>query len=524
MSIKNMFSKENLKSDMLSSVVVFLVALPLCLGIALASGAPLFSGLIAGIVGGIVVGMLSKSSLSVSGPAAGLVVIVLSAIDDLGGFQGFLLAVVMAGIIQVALGYLKAGIIGLYFPSPVIKGMLAAIGLILILKQVPHLIGFDADAFGEMEFMQQDGSNTLSFLVSSFDHIYLGSLIVGLISLFILIAWGSNFIKQNKFLKGVPGGIIVVTIGVLINYLFGVFYPDLSISGDHMVNIPVISGLDSLGAVFQFPDFSLLTNINVYITAFTLAIVASLETLLCVEAMDKLDPHKRRTPQNAELKAQGVGNIVSGLIGGLPITAVIVRGSANIEAGAKSKMSAIFHGILLLIAVAIFPTIMNMIPLASLAAILIVVGFKLTKPALYKQQFKLGREQFVPFITTVVAILFTDLLIGILIGMAVGIFYILKANYKVPYHYEEEKQVSTNNSKIRLELSEHVSFLNKASLQLTLEHLPHNSNVILDGSRSTKIDYDALEVIYNFKESAHEKNITLELINIPTGSTVTVKH
>ena len=263
-----------------------------------------------------------------------------------------------------------------------------------------------------------------------------------------------------------------------------------------------------------------------YITAFTLAIVASLETLLCVEAMDKLDPHKRRTPQNAELKAQGVGNIISGLIGGLPITAVIVRGSANIEAGAKSKMSAIFHGLLLLVAVAIFPVIMNMIPLASLAAILIVVGFKLTKPALYMQQFKLGREQFIPFITTVVAILFTDLLIGILIGMAVGIFYILKANYKVPYHYKEEKETSDSesNSKIRLELSEHVSFLNKASLQLTLEHLPHNSSVILDGSRSTKIDYDALEVIYNFKESAHEKNITLELINIPTGSKITVNH
>tara|TARA_R110000796_G_scaffold252596_1_gene388457 strand:- start:104770 stop:106350 length:1581 start_codon:yes stop_codon:yes gene_type:complete len=526
MSTKKIFTKENLKSDMLSSVVVFLVALPLCLGIALASGAPLFSGLIAGIVGGIVVGTLSKSSLSVSGPAAGLVVIVLAAIDDLGGFQGFLLAVVIAGVIQLVLGYLKAGIIGLYFPSPVIKGMLAAIGLILILKQVPHLIGFDADAFGEMEFLQKDGNNTISAFLSSFDHIYLGSLIVGLVSLLLLIGWSSKFIKQNKFLKQVPGGIIVVALGVLINYLFNSFYPDLSISGDHMVNIPVISGLDSLNTVFQFPDFSLLTNVNVYITAFTLAIVASLETLLCVEAMDKLDPHKRRTPQNAELKAQGVGNIISGLIGGLPITAVIVRGSANIEAGAKSKMSAIFHGLLLLVAVAIFPVIMNMIPLASLAAILIVVGFKLTKPALYMQQFKLGREQFIPFITTVVAILFTDLLIGILIGMAVGIFYILKANYKVPYHYKEEKQVSDSesNSKIRLELSEHVSFLNKASLQLTLEHLPHNSSVVLDGSRSTKIDYDALEVIYNFKESAHEKNISLELINIPTGSKITVNH
>ena len=504
-----------MKSDMLSSVVVFLVALPLCLGIALASGAPLFSGLIAGIVGGIVVGLLSKSQLSVSGPAAGLVVIVLAAIDDLGGFQGFLLAVVLSGIIQLSMGFLKAGIVGMYFPSPVIKGMLAAIGLILILKQVPHLIGFDADAFGEMEFIQADGSNTISYLMSSFDHIYFGSLIVGLISLFILIGWGSKAIKNNRFLKQVPGGIIVVGLGVLINYLFKSFAPEYAIEGDHMVNIPVISNMESVGAVFQTPDFSLLTNINVYITAFTLAIVASLETLLCVEAMDKLDPHKRRTPQNRELKAQGVGNIISGLIGGLPITAVIVRGSANIEAGAKSKMSAVYHGILLLIAVAIFPTIMNKIPLASLAAILIVVGFKLTRPALYKHQFKLGREQFVPFIVTVVAILFTDLLIGILIGMSVGIFYILKANYKVPYLYNEENKSSPGANDVRLELSEHVSFLNKASLQLTLEELPTNITVIIDGSRSKKIDHDALEVIFNFRDTAHEKNIKIELLNIP---------
>jgi len=421
----------------------------------------------------------------------------------------------LSGVIQLTLGYLKAGIIGMYFPSPVIKGMLAAIGLILILKQIPHLIGFDTDAFGEMEFIQADGSNTISFLLSSFDHVYLGSLILGIISLLILIGWSSSAIKNNRFLKTIPGGIIVVGMGVLINYIFKSYMPEYAIEGEHMVNIPVISGMESLGAVFQTPDFSLLTNINVYITAFTLAIVASLETLLCVEAMDKMDPHKRRTPQNAELKAQGVGNIISGLVGGLPITAVIVRGSANIEAGARSKMSAIYHGFLLLIAVAIFPSVMNKIPLASLAAILIVVGYKLTKPMLYKHQFKLGREQFVPFIVTVVAILFTDLLIGILIGMSVGIFYILKANYKVPYLYNEENKPSDGSNKIRLELSEHVSFLNKASLRLTLDKLPKDSNVIVDGSRSKKIDHDALEVIFNFRDTAHEKNIKIELINIP---------
>lgn len=515
MNFKELFFLKSIKNDLLSSVVVFLVALPLCLGIALASGAPLFSGLISGVVGGIVIGALSKSHLSVSGPAAGLVIIVLNAIETLGSFQSFLLALVLAGIIQLVLGYARAGIIGHYFPSSVIKGMLAAIGLILILKQIPHMVGFDADAFGEMEFIQSDGSNTLSYLVSSFNHVHLGSMLVGVISLCLFIFWESKFIKQHKMLKQIPAGLLAVIMGLLLNLSFGFIFPEILITGSHLVNIPVISGLSSLSSVLQFPDFSLLTDINVYIIAVTLAIIASLETLLSVEAVDKMDPLKRRTPQNAELKAQGIGNIISGLIGGLPITAVIVRSTANLDAGAKSKMSAIYHGILLLVAVGFFPLIMNQIPLASLAAILIAVGYKLTKPILYRTQFNMGKNQFVPFITTVVAILFTDLLIGICIGMAVGIFYILRTNYKVLYHYDEAKHPEKDSNLIQIKLSEHVSFLNKAGLQLTFERLPENSHVLIDGSNSKEIDHDALEVIHDYKSKAHEKNIIFDLKNIP---------
>lgn len=498
---------------MLSGVVVFLVALPLCLGIALASGAPLFAGIISGVVGGLVVSLLSKSQLSVTGPAAGLVVIVLGAIETLGSYEAFLTAIVLAGILQFFLGQMKAGIVGMYFPSSIIKGMLAAIGLILILKQIPHLVGFDSDAFGEMEFIQKDGSNTISSLFASFEHLVPGSVTVGLFSLLLLILWERPFIKQNKLLKHVPSGLLVVVCGIAINQFFKFSGSDLVINSSHMVNIPVIEGLDSLSTVFRGPDLGVLSNVNVYITAATLAIVASLETLLSIEAIDKLDPQKRRTPHNAELKAQGIGNVICGLIGGLPVTAVIVRGSANIDAGARTKKSAFIHGMLLLIFVAFLPQVINEIPLASLAAILVMVGFKLTKPALYRQQFGLGREQFIPFIVTIIAILFTDLLIGILIGMGVGVFYILRANYRVAYHYEEKEQ--DGQPQIHLRLSEHVSFLNKVGLQLSLDYLPENSQVIIDGSQSRQIDHDALELIHNFKKTALERNINFTLKNVP---------
>ncbi|NEN22206.1 SulP family inorganic anion transporter [Cryomorpha ignava] len=512
-SFTNLFS--HFRTDFMSSIVVFLVALPLCLGIALASGVPLLSGIIAGIIGGIVIGTASKSHLSVSGPAAGLVVIVLNAIEDLGSFESFLLAVMIAGVLQIILGYAKAGVIGMYFPSSVIKGMLAAIGLILILKQIPHLVGFDSDAFGEMEFFQQGGSNTFSALFDAFTHVQMGSLIIGFLSMGILILWSKKSIQNIKALKQLPGGVVVVFLAVFVNYLFIQFAPEIAIDASHLVSLPVFSDFESFTSTMALPSFDAIGNPTLYITAITIAIVASLETLLSTEAIDRIDPEKRRTPQNAELKAQGLGNLLSGAIGGLPITAVIVRSSTNLASGAKTKLSAILHGFWLLIAVALLPTIMNLIPLAALAAILIMVGYKLTNPALYKAQFKVGRKQFIPFIVTVIAILFTDLLIGILVGMAVGVFYILRANYQVPYKYYDSTNRAGSSPEILIELSEHVSFLNKANLRNTLEHIPDNSHVILDGSKASLIDHDVLELIHDFKFTAHEKNIKAELKHIP---------
>ncbi len=503
------------KEDMLSSIVVFLVALPLCLGIALASGVPLLSGLISGIVGGIVIGMASKSHLSVSGPAAGLVVIVINAISDLGSFQAFLFAVIIAGVLQIILGFAKAGVIGMYFPSSVIKGMLAAIGLILILKQFPHLLGFDADAFGEMEFFEASGGNTFSTLIEPFRNPVIGSFIIGIVSIFFLIIWGSKRVQNVKGLKQLPGGILVVFMGVFLNFLFRKFYPEANLGSEHLVQIPVFSDFGSFTSSMILPSFDAIGNPTTYIVAITIAIVASLETLLSTEAIDRMDPLKRHTPANAELKAQGLGNIVCGLVGGLPVTAVIVRSSTNLQAGGRTKMATIYHGLMLLIAVAFLPTIMNKIPLASLAAILIMVGYKLTNAGLYKAQYKIGLQQFIPFIVTIVAILFTDLLIGIMVGMVVGIFYILKSNYQVPYRYTEERDAANGLERIVIQLSEHVSFLNKANLRNTLEHIPEHAKVVIDGTQTKRIDRDALELIHDFKFEAVEKNIRTEFINIP---------
>lgn len=505
-----------LGKDIPAGLVVFLVALPLCLGISLASGAPLFSGILTGIVGGVVVSLLSGSQLSVSGPAAGLTVIVLNGIETLQTFEAFLLAVVLAGAIQLVLGFLKAGVIGLYFPSSVIRGMLAAIGLILILKQIPHFMGADEDFFGEMTFIQPDGRTTFSELIYAFSAINKGALLVGIASLLILIVWDNASLKRFKFFKLVPGALIVVLTSIAMNEAFRAFAPDLVINASHLVKLPVIGGLTELGNEIRFPDISMLSNPQVYVVAFTIAIVASLETLLSVEAVDKLDPHKRRTPTNRELKAQGVGNMLSGLIGGLPMTAVIVRSSANVAAGGESKMSSFFHGLLLLLSVLFLANFLNLIPLSALAAVLLVVGYKLTKPSLYKAQLKIGSEQFIPFIVTILAILFTDLLVGICVGLAVGVFYILKANYKSPYFYHKEEQ--TDKNVIRIKLSEHVSFLNKASIVLTLDHLPGNSHVVIDGENSEYIDYDVLEAIQEFNKTAHERNIRVEMRNIPDVS------
>ncbi|WP_181308132.1 SulP family inorganic anion transporter [Rufibacter sp. XAAS-G3-1] len=505
--------------DLSAGLVVFLVALPLCLGISLASGAPLFAGLIAGVVGGLVVSLLSGSQLSVSGPAAGLTVIVLNGITTLGSYEVFLLAVVVCGVLQILLGYLKAGIIGLYFPSSVIKGMLAAIGLILILKQIPHFLGADDDFLGDMDFFQPDGRNTFSEISYALSNrLQVGSLIVGVISLGILILWEKPFVQRVKFLKLVPGALIAVLVAIGLNLLFQNSFPAFTIANTHLVQLPEITGPASLLNELRFPDWSAITNPSVWVVGVTLAIVASLESLLSLEAVDKLDPHKRRSPNNRELKAQGVGNMVSGLIGGIPVTAVIVRSSANVNAGGETKMASFFHGVFLLLSILFMTDFLRYVPLAALAAVLLMVGFKLTKPALYKTQWKLGLDQFLPFIITIIAILFSDLLKGISIGLVVGVFYILKANYKSPYFFKRESH--EGHEKIHIKLSENVSFLNKASVALTLDHLPKNSDVIIDGSNSTYIDYDVLEAIENFRTVAHEKDIRLTLRDIPSVATV----
>lgn len=502
-----------LRYDIPSGLVVFLVALPLCLGIALASGAPLFSGIIAGIVGGIVVAFTSGSSLSVSGPAAGLTVIVHGAITGLGSYEVFLLAVALAGLIQIALGYLKAGIVGYYFPSNVIKGMLAAIGIILILKQIPHAVGYDVDNEGDFDFFQADGENTFSEILNSINHIHPGAVIIASISLVVLILWDRPFLKKYSFFKVVPGALIAVVIGITMNEWFKVSNTDLYLSAEKLVQLPVAESFTGFINQFTLPDFSAFSNYQVYVVAITIAIIASLESLLSVEAADKLDPYKRNTPTNRELKAQGLGNFVSGMIGGLPLTAVIVRSSANINSGAKTKLSAIFHGVLLLVSVIGLASFMNKIPLSCLAALLLVVGYKLAKVSLFKSMYKMGWDQFLPFIVTVVAIQFSDLLKGIAIGMAVSVFFILRNNFKRAYSYY--KETHHEGDKITIQLAEDVTFLNKGSIISTLDELPADSSVVIDGSKSHFIDVDVLEILHDFKSTAELKKINLELKNIP---------
>lgn len=491
-----------LKNDIPSSIVVFLVAVPLCLGIALASGAPFFSGLIAGIVGGIVIGLLSNSQLSVSGPAAGLTAVVLTSITKLGTFEIFLVAVVLAGVIQLLLGFIKAGFISNYIPGNVIKGMLTAIGIIIILKQIPHAFGYDKTYEGQLDFLQSDGNNTLSALIAPLTNIHVGVTIITIISLLILISWEKPFMKKFKV---VPGALAVVVVSILLNQLFLAVAPQFAITGDHLVQVPVANSFGEFTNLFIFPDFSKI-NQDVIVVAFTIAIVASIETLLCIEAVDKLDPQRRNTSNNRELKAQGVGNIVSGLIGGLPITSVIVRSSANLNAGAKSKMSAILHGVLILLCTLFIPGILNMIPLGALAAVLLLTGYKLAKISIFKEMFSNGKYQWVPFMITVVAVVFTDLLTGVALGLAASILALLYGNMKNSYYFHKEDH--HEGEIIKIHLSEEVSFLNKASIKRTLDHLPENTTVIIDATETKYIDYDVLELIREFNDlKAPQMNI-----------------
>lgn len=495
----------SLRYDLPSSIVVFLVALPLCLGIALASGAPLFAGVIAGVVGGLVVASFSGSSLSVSGPAAGLTTIVLASIEKLNGFEAFLLAVVLAGGIQFILGMLKAGTIGNYFPSSVIKGMLSAIGLILILKQIPHAVGFDSDFEGDQDFLQFDSNNTFSEITQAFGFITPGAVVIVVISLVILILWERPWMKKRKLFTYLPAPLIVVLGGIFLNELFVNYIPRLAVSDNHFVTLPVAGNAAAFVQQFTFPSLTEVGNPELWKVAFTIAIVASLETLLSIDAIDKLDPLKRTTPLNRELKAQGIGNMISGLIGGLPVTSVIVRSSANVSSGARTKLSAISHGILLLSTVFLIPEFLNKIPLASLSAILLMVGYKLVKPSLFIEMYKKGIDQFLPFVVTIVAILFSDLLIGISIGIACGLVFILKTNFHQALFSVNDK----NNYLVRL--NKDVSFLNKALLRRTFREIPDDSYVIIDGSRSAFIDSDIMETIEDFQKSAGSRRITVEM-------------
>lgn len=502
----NFFSYFN--SDFASGLVVFLVALPLCLGISLASGAPPLSGIVAGIVGGIIVGFLSKSHLSVSGPAAGLTAIVLTAITDLGAFNVFLLAVFIAGLIQLILGFIKAGSISNYFPTNVIEGMLAGIGIIIILKQIPHAVGFDKDFEGDEAFLQNNGLNSFSEIFSIFNYVQLGSIVITIVSLTILIAWDKiDFLKKYKL---IPGALVAVITAVILNQFFISTNSNLAILPEHLVNLPIPKNFEDFKNFIITPDFSKITNPKVWIVGATIAVVASIETLLCIEAADRMDVQKRFTDTNVELKAQGIGNILSSLLGGLPMTSVVVRTSANSNAGAKSKLSAIIHGVLLLIAVLSVPMLLNKIPLATLAAVLLLVGYKLAKPATFIHFWKKGKYQFVPFIATLVAVVFTDLLKGVLLGLIISVIFVLKGNMKRAYNFRKENYV--DGDIIHIDLAQEVSFLNKAAIKTTLAEIPDNSKVVINATDTVYIAHDVLDLIKEFKNiQSKDKNIKVNL-------------
>lgn len=504
--------RESWRADAGASIVVFLVALPLCLGIALASGAPLISGIVTGIIGGIVAGALSGSHLMVSGPAAGLTAIVLSAITTLGSFSTFLLAVVLAGLLQIGLGVLRAGVIGYYFPNAVIRGMLGGIGIIIILKQLPHAFGYDATPEGDETFRQANDENTFSALLNTLDHVQVGAIVLSLLSLAILILWDQKFMKRFAV---IPGALVAVSLGVLLNGAFGGAGSSLALGAEHLVGLPIIKSLGELQGVLTFPNWSALTSGAVWTVAMTIAVIASIETLLSLEATDRIDPLKREAPANRELIAQGVGNTLCGLAGGLPMTGVIVRSSANVYAGAKTKASTILHGILLLVAVMTIPTVLNRIPLAVLASILIHTGWKLAHPRQLKYFLAKGFHQWLPFIVTTAAILLTDLLVGIVIGLSVSLVFILLEHLRSPSFTIASRDGRTT----RIRLHEHLTFLSKANLTSTLQTFPRGSDVEIDGSACKRVDHDVMEVLREFRDSAAPRGLTIRITGLDLGTT-----
>lgn len=484
----------NTRSDLLSGIIVFLIALPLCLGIAQASNAPLLSGIVSGVIGGVVIGILSKSHVSVSGPAAGLVAIVIVAIQQLGAFDIFLCAVVVAGVIQLLLGLFKAGGIAGYFPSNVIAGMLAGIGLTIIIQQIP-------DALGTVK-----GAGFTGYF-SSFSNILPGSALIALLGLLILGLWE---VKSLGKVRLIPAGLLVVVVGTVLNQLFAQLAPGFFVSGNQLVQLPVPESAAAFFGQFALPDVKGFSNPLVWQTGIVIAVVASIETLLCIEATDKLDPFKRQTSGNSELRAQGIGNMISGLVGGLPITSVIVRSSANINAGARTKLSAITHGVLLLVCVATVPFILNLIPKATLAAILIFTGYKLCKPALFGRMWKAGMAQFLPFLVTTIGVVGLDLLKGVGLGLAFAIVYLLRNNMKVPYFFQ--RKVYPEGEVVQLSLAQEVSFLNKTTIKRTLDSLPNNSELIIDANGAAYVDHDVLELIKEFQAAgAKERHIKVEI-------------
>jgi len=510
MTSTNSLLPSTLPRDLTAGVVVFLVAIPLCLGIALASNAPLFSGLLAGIIGGILVGMLSGSHTSVSGPAAGLAAVVVAQIAALGSFQAFLLALVIAGLIQIIMGIARAGFLAAFFPSSVVKGLLAAIGVLLILKQIPHLLGHDADPEGDMAFLQPDGKNTFSEILELLSDIEPGAALIGILSLVLLVVWGKwNRLKHSAL----PAPLAVVLLGIGVSLVLRKLGEPWLIAPSHLVQVPVADSLAGFFGFLQLPDFSQWTNPAVYVSAATIAAVASLETLLNLQAVDKIDPQQRTSPPSRELVAQGVGNMVSGLIGGLPITSVIVRSSVNVNAGGKTKLVAIFHGTLLVVSVMLLPVWLNLIPLSCLAAILLVTGIKLASPALVKQMWNAGRYQFAPFALTVVAIVLTDVLIGILIGLAVSISFILWKNARRPIRFFVEKHIG--GDVVHIELANQVSFLNRAALAQVLDEVPRGGHVLIDAQRTDYIDPDIIDLILDFKDqTAPARSVEVSLLGL----------
>jgi MFS superfamily sulfate permease-like transporter len=512
MSTLREFHAKHLKTDLSSGLVVFLIALPLCLGISLASGAPLFSGIIAGVVGGVVVGLLSNSAINVSGPAASVALVVFTAIQDLGSFRVVLVAVMLAGVIQIVLGYLRAGTVAYFFPNTMIKGILASIGLMLIIKQVPHAFGVrklfkDGVSFGDGQPIDMARG-----LVHVFDNVAWGTVMITGLALAVILVWERPALKERAFFRTFPSALAAVLLGIGCNEVFVRWFPALALVDGQHVELPVASGPGDFLGFFTFPDFAGAMRPEIVSVALSIAFIASLESLLSTEAGDKLDPYKRRTSTNQELKAQGIGNIVAGLIGGIPVTAVIVRTSANVTSGGRTKVATITHGALMLVCVALIPTLLNKIPLAALSAVLFVVGYKLTSVAVFRAVYAQGRRQFLPFIITIVAVMATDLISGILIGGTVAVFFILRDNYK--NGYEHKTPEDTGRASTVMVLSQETTFLNKADIMLFLSEVPEGHHLVIDGRQARFVHPDIHEIITDFQATAAFKNIHLELLGL----------